>query len=259
MRVALSWSVLWLTLATAPWKSQGGPVAQPAADWKHPGVLALERAGDFEGDILRPRNNSADRNAVTEKDDLWPGGIVPYVIDAKLNRTTKKILRAMADIESQSCLRFVARRRHKNYLYIMRGDGCTSFVGRLGGAQEVSLGTGCLYRATIVHELMHAVGFDHEHSRSDRDEYIDVFTENAEPENVEQFDKLEPWENRLLTPFDRDSVMLYGSESFAREPGLATMLAKDGSRLKEVYDKRGLSASDARRINMLYRCKNKKT
>ncbi|XP_065302571.1 zinc metalloproteinase nas-4-like isoform X1 [Dermacentor albipictus] len=180
MRVALSWSVLWLTLATAPWKSQGAAVPWPAADCKHPGVLALERAGDFEGDILRPRDNSADRNAVTKKDRLWPGGIIPYVIDAQLNRTTKKILRAMANIQSKSCLRFVARRKHENYLHIMRGDGCSSPVGRRGGAQKLSLGRDCLYQGIIVHELTHAVGFAHEHSRSDRDQYIDVFTENAE-------------------------------------------------------------------------------
>ncbi|KAH7976654.1 hypothetical protein HPB52_017511 [Rhipicephalus sanguineus] len=135
---------------------------------------------------------------------------------------------------------------------------CNSIVGRAGGAQEVSLGTHCLYQGTIAHELMHAAGFDHEHSRSDRDEYIDVFTKNVEPENVEQFEKLAPWKNRLLTPFDMDSIMLYGSATFARKPGLVTMLAKDGSRLKEVHQKRGLSASDVRRINMLYQCKNKK-
>ncbi|KAH6922823.1 hypothetical protein HPB50_019411 [Hyalomma asiaticum] len=258
MHVEPVWSLVALTLASISWKSRAAPTSLPVARWKHPGVLALERAGNFEGDIILPRNGSTDRNAVTEKDELWPGGIIPYVIDAKLNRTTKKILRAMADIESQSCLRFVVRKRHRNYLSIMRGDGCTSFIGRQGGVQNVSLGTGCLYHGTIVHELMHAAGFDHEHSRSDRDQYIDVFTENAEPENVEQFDKLEPWQNRLLTPFDKDSVMLYGSETFSRQPGLVTMLAKDGSRLKEVYDKSGLSASDARRINMLYRCKNKK-
>ncbi|XP_072140379.1 uncharacterized protein [Dermacentor andersoni] len=84
-------------------------------------------------------------------------------------------------------------------------------------------------------------------------------TSCVETENVDQFKKLEPWQNKLLTPFDRNSVMLYGSESFSRKRGLATMLAKDGSRLKEVHEKPGLSASDARRINMLYRCKNKKT
>ncbi|KAL1473639.1 hypothetical protein MTO96_038552 [Rhipicephalus appendiculatus] len=135
---------------------------------------------------------------------------------------------------------------------------CSSFVGRQGGAQEVSLGTHCLHTGLIAHELMHAAGFDHEHSRSDRDEYIDVFMDNVEPEDVDQFEKLAPGKNRLLTPFDMDSVMLYGSETFAREPGLVTMLAKDGSRLKDVFEKPGLSASDVRRINMLYNCKNKK-
>ncbi|KAH8031969.1 hypothetical protein HPB51_022491 [Rhipicephalus microplus] len=158
------------------------------------------------------------------------------------DRTTKKILKTMADIESETCLRFVARRKQKNYVLITRREGCSSFVGRQGGVQEVSLGTHCLYTGLIAHELLHAVGFDHEHSRSDRDEYIDVFMENVEPENTEQFEKLAPSKNRLLTPFDMDSIMLYGSETFAREPGLVTMLAKNGSHLKDVFEKPGLSA-----------------
>ncbi|KAK8763939.1 hypothetical protein V5799_033454 [Amblyomma americanum] len=218
-------------------------------------ILALEGAGLFEGDIIRSESRSHDRNAVTEKDELWPRSIVPYVITDKLRRSTKKIRQAMDEIESHTCLRFVPRKKHRNYISIMRGDGCYSYIGRQGGAQNVSLGSGCLYRGLILHELMHAIGFDHEHSRSDRDEYIDVFLENAEPENREQFDKLAPWENRLLVPFDKNSVMLYGSKTFAREPRLNTMLDKNGRQLKEVYDKPGMSRSDVRRIKLLYGCK----
>ncbi|XP_037270926.2 astacin-like metalloprotease toxin 5 [Rhipicephalus microplus] len=259
MHVVQALSVVALTfISSMPGRQQAAPTAKPVAQWKHPGVLSLEIGGDFEGDILLPRNRSTDRNAVTKKDELWPKGIIPYVIDAQLNRTTKKILKTMADIESETCLRFVARRNQKNYVLITRREGCSSFVGRQGGVQEVSLGTHCLYTGLIAHELLHAVGFDHEHSRSDRDEYIDVFMENVEPENTEQFEKLAPSKNRLLTPFDMDSIMLYGSETFAREPGLVTMLAKNGSHLKDVFEKPGLSASDVLRINLLYNCKNKK-
>ncbi|CAN8026204.1 unnamed protein product [Ixodes persulcatus] len=72
--------------------------------------------------------------------------------------------------------------------------------------------------------------------------------------SVSQFQRLEPWQNRLISPFDYDSVMLYGSSAFARGPGLSTMLAKDGARLAEVFDKKDMDASDARRVNVLYHC-----
>lgn len=68
------------------------------------------------------------------------------------------------------------------------------------------------------------------------------------------FKKLLPEENRLLTSFDFDSIMLYGQYSFSRGYGLASMVDRKGRFMKEVYDKTGLSASDVKRINMLYKC-----
>lgn len=53
---------------------------------------------------------------------------------------------------------------------------CFSSIGRSGGMQVVSLGPNCLRRGPgiVLHELMHVLGFWHEHSRADRDRYIRV-------------------------------------------------------------------------------------
>ena len=57
---------------------------------------------------------------------------------------------------------------------------CYSYVGRLGNGQTLSLSRqGCIYHNTVQHELLHALGFNHEQTRSDRDNHIRVVWENV--------------------------------------------------------------------------------
>ncbi|KAL1471451.1 hypothetical protein MTO96_039914 [Rhipicephalus appendiculatus] len=157
-------------------------------------------------------------------------------------------------IEGETCLRFVSRENQTDYVHLKYHEGCYSYLGRNGGEQALSLGDGCLYNGTVAHELLHAVGFYHEHTRPDRDDYVDVFERNIIPRFLNNFEKVDPSKIRLLTPFDYDSVMLYGSDSFSRRYGMPSMLAKNGSRLRDVFAKPGLSESDITRINTLYNC-----
>lgn len=59
---------------------------------------------------------------------------------------------------------------------------CSSRVGRIGGRQEISVGTSngsvTCGHGEIVHQIGHAVGFFHEHTRPDRDEYVTVHWNN---------------------------------------------------------------------------------
>jgi len=61
---------------------------------------------------------------------------------------------------------------------------CSSYVGRQGGSQVVSLEDECFNPRIVKHELMHAIGFYHEQSRTDRDDYVVVHFDNVEFGNV---------------------------------------------------------------------------
>ncbi|RWR99303.1 Astacin-like metalloprotease toxin [Dinothrombium tinctorium] len=77
--------------------------------------------------------------------------------------------------QTRNCIKFKERRYEISYVNIFSGDGCYSDVGRIGGSQELSLGRGCQVMGIIIHELFYAVGFYHEHNRSDRDQYLYIY------------------------------------------------------------------------------------
>ena len=70
--------------------------------------------------------------------------------------------------------------RYENYRPFFR---CSSYVGRIGGHQTISVGNEdqsiVCKRGNIIHEIAHALGFFHEHSRPDRDDYVDVLWDNV--------------------------------------------------------------------------------
>ena len=55
-------------------------------------------------------------------------------------------------------LRFVKRKDEKDFMQIGKGKKCSSFIGRQGGVQNVTLGPRCNQKGTILHELMHTMG-----------------------------------------------------------------------------------------------------
>ena len=78
-------------------------------------------------------------------------------------------------------------------------------MGRKGGKQTLSLKPPddkkchCLCDVgRTLHEMMHALGFYHEHSRTDRDNYIKIVEENVKKGNLIQSNVLIRGNLRLL-------------------------------------------------------------
>lgn len=87
-------------------------------------------------------------------------------------------------------------------------------MGRIGNSQELSLQkNGCLGRGTIIHELIHSLGYDHMHSHSDRDHFIEIKWNNIKPDVVDNFDKVDPDRfSNFGTTYDLYSLMHYDSK-----------------------------------------------
>uniref|UniRef100_A0A182ME15 Metalloendopeptidase n=1 Tax=Anopheles culicifacies TaxID=139723 RepID=A0A182ME15_9DIPT len=177
----------------------------------------------YQGDILLKKVNDS-RIAITHpfEIDYWTGGVVPYVIRARFTDQEKQTLQAaFAQFAERTCIRFVPRTTELQYVTITnRREGCYSYIGRSPDPTENMLNLqtpGCMQEVgTPVHELMHTLGFLHEQSRPDRDNFIDVFPRNLRQEYQSpafiavNFGKYTgPYGSTYDVPYNYASVMHY--------------------------------------------------
>ncbi|XP_026233722.1 high choriolytic enzyme 1-like [Anabas testudineus] len=210
------------------------------------------------GDIaIKP---GADRNAdpCTASGCLWgkwsDGKVyIPYYIANSFSSREQAIItRGLESFSAVSCIRF---RPYQNgdqaWLSIESRNGCYSYVGRQGGGQTVSLDRqGCLYHSTVQHELLHALGFNHEQTRSDRDNYIRVYWENIIEGMEYNFYKINTLNQG--TPYDYNSVMQYEKYAFSKN-NLPTMMPIPNSNVS-FGQATQMSQTDIDRLNRLYNC-----
>jgi astacin len=141
-------------------------------------------------------------------------------------------------------------------VYIHPDDGCYSLVGRSGGRQPLSLEAGCIDRGTIQHELMHTVGFFHEQSRTDRDDWVKIQLDKVRIDAQDQFDK---YDLAAITDlgevYDYGSIMHYGAFAFTATGWPTIVPRKNITYANSVMgQRRAFSATDIRKINKLYKC-----
>ena len=105
---------------------------------------------------------------------LWPSGVVEYNWYFTFERPLRReLIKAMDYItKNVPCVKFKPANSQEipspNYVIIHPGTECKSERGMKGGPQVISLNSKCFNKGLtkLVHELMHTLGFVHEHNRT---------------------------------------------------------------------------------------------
>ncbi|XP_039383998.1 astacin-like metalloendopeptidase isoform X2 [Mauremys reevesii] len=207
----------------------------------------------LEGDIVKV----SPFRVFSSASPKWPkrrGTVqIPYIISYKYDKPSVKIIKeAFADFARFTCIKFVPYSYQRDFISIMPMSGCFSSVGRTGGMQVVSLAPACLRRGkgVTLHELMHVVGFWHEHSRADRDKYISISWNEILTGFEINF--MKSWNSNMLVNYDYSSVMHYGRYAFSMT-GLPTIIPLSNPYVS-LGQRWNLSSSDIARVNKLYKC-----
>nr|XP_054591225.1 hatching enzyme 1.2-like [Nothobranchius furzeri] len=211
-----------------------------------------------EGDIAIGSEDERNADPCTSQGCLWgkyTDGMVyvPYYIASHFSDREKAIIvRGLESFSSFSCIRFrPSRSSDRDWLSIESQNGCYSFVGRRGGKQVVSLARqGCLYHGTVQHELLHALGFNHEQTRSDRDNHIRVLLQNVQSGMEHNFRKIATLNQG--TPYDYNSVMQYHKYAFSKN-NQPTMLPIPDPNVS-FGNAKEMSRIDIQRLTKLYKC-----
>ncbi|KIL41159.1 hypothetical protein SD70_09005 [Gordoniibacillus kamchatkensis] len=187
----------------------------------------------------------------------WPNGIVPYKIDGSVTETMKAAIEIAINGMNLSLnkggkqyvnLQAAGASDH-DYVLFVKGTGYSSFVGKQGGAQEINVPDNSPKPGKIMHEICHALGMFHEHTRPDRDTYVTYHPENVRDDSLKpNFEKVT--DPNVIKPaaYDYGSIMHYSKVAFAKT-GTETLVPVQD---KPIGQRDGLSPIDIEGIIDFY-------
>uniref|UniRef100_A0A8C5MAB5 Meprin A subunit n=1 Tax=Leptobrachium leishanense TaxID=445787 RepID=A0A8C5MAB5_9ANUR len=206
----------------------------------------------FQGDI---KLADSARNALRNETFRWTSPI-PYILGDDLDLNAKAvILQSFEMFRVRSCIDFKPYDGEASFIHFKKLGGCWSYVGRRSSGQELSIGERCDTKSIVEHEILHALGFYHEQSRSDRDDYVEIWWDEITEGMAHNFNTYDDsFITDLNTPYDYESVMHYGPYSFNMNANVPTITAKIPAFNNVIGQRLDLSALDLERMNRMYGC-----
>uniref|UniRef100_A0A8C4E5R3 Metalloendopeptidase n=1 Tax=Dicentrarchus labrax TaxID=13489 RepID=A0A8C4E5R3_DICLA len=258
--MALRWIIVFFGLGLVAAKLTGDTETDvdEGHDWDIFNINEAAGLDLLEGDIQQEETSS--RNSILGEKYRWPKTI-PYYLEDSLDMNAKGvILKAFDQYRLKTCIDFTPWKGEENYISVFKGSGCFSSVGNQRvGKQRLSIGNNCDRLGTVEHEFLHALGFWHEQSRADRDDYVNIMWDRIEPGKEHNFRTYDDTVSSALgVAYDYGSVMHYSKTSFniGSEP---TIVTKIPHFMDVIGQRMGFSASDLTKLNRLYNCTKSST
>ena len=151
----------------------------------------------------------------------WPGGVIPYTITDASSSTVTAAIKIIEDQTPGVTLRpFVAG--DANWVTFRDATGCSSAIGMSGGQQFIDLQVGGCTSGNAAHEILHALGMYHEHTRCDRDGFVTIDYTQVDPTKLGNFYKAGASTQggacsgaTDIGAYDYGSIMHYPANAFA--------------------------------------------
>lgn len=198
---------------------------------------------------------------------LWENSTIAFEIDKKFTfEETNLIIDALNEMMIQTNLVFKNHipNRIENYTVYTKVDPCNEFqylhaatggicpsgYGRLIAPLPQAVNFWTVSKGTVKHETMHALGFNHEQGRSDRDTRITIVDSNVIFGWEFNFWKLPG--GRDIGVYDFNSIMHYRFNSGSKNENLPTMIRIDSPANRNFGNAHDLSPTDILAINTIY-------
>lgn len=214
--------------------------------------LAFSAPGPYRGVVI-------DDNS-----KRWPGGVIPYTIT---DASTSIVLAAIQMIEDETPgVTLVPRSGEADYVTFQDAGGCSSEIGRIGGQQFINLkvndGVSFCSSGNAAHEILHALGMFHEHTRCDRDAYVTIDYAEIQSGKEGNFYKAGAGSETGacsgaydIDTYDPGSIMHYPQNAFAIGSN-PTIIPKPGVDGSVMGQRSAVGPTDQATIDLLYGANN---
>ena len=174
---------------------------------------------------------------------------IPYKMGSYNN--IEVITKAKSVINRITNWNLVEYTNETDYIVVNSGKYCSGNYGKVSGQNIITMDDNCGI-INFIHEFFHLLGFEHEHNRYDRDNYITIHKENIEDSLLSNFYKINYKDIFFNYSYDYESIMHYGVFSLTKN-NLQTMSILNDDVLNNIYIGQTFKVSeiDIEKVNYL--------